>query len=66
MKKLKNFSKKCSKVFLKNNKGQGMVEYILLMVVIIALVTIFKDPIKTAVSDKVNSLKDSISGFTGN
>jgi Flp pilus assembly pilin Flp len=61
----RSFLKKFSKDVLKNNKGQGMVEYILLMVVIVALVTIFKDPITRVVKDKVGSLSDSISGFTG-
>jgi Flp pilus assembly pilin Flp len=32
--------------FVKNQKGQGMVEYVLLLVVIIGLVMAFKKPIK--------------------
>jgi|JI61114BRNA_FD_contig_31_7469512_length_451_multi_4_in_0_out_0_2 Flp pilus assembly pilin Flp len=61
LKKLKSFSKR----LLKNNKGQGMVEYILLLVVIVAIATIFKTPITNAVSEKVNSLKESIGNFSG-
>lgn len=62
MKSLKNFSKK----LLKNQSGQGATEYILLVVVIIALVAAFKEPIKRAISEKTNSLKDDITGFNGN
>ncbi len=43
--------KKNSK-FLKNQKGQGMVEYVLLLVVIIGLVMAFKKPI----TDKFNQV----------
>ncbi|OYZ18664.1 MAG: hypothetical protein B7Y39_13190 [Bdellovibrio sp. 28-41-41] len=38
--------------FLKNQKGQGMVEYILLLVVVIGLVMAFKKPI----TDKFNEI----------
>lgn len=38
--------KKVKHKFLKNEKGQGMVEYILLLVVIIGLVVAFKGKIK--------------------
>lgn len=38
--------------FLKNQKGQGMVEYILLLVVVIGLVMAFKKPI----TDKFNDV----------
>lgn len=61
MKKLTGFSKK----LLKNEGGQGMVEYILLLVVIVAIVMLFKGQIKTAVEGKVSELKDAISGFSG-
>lgn len=43
--------KKNSK-FLRNQKGQGMVEYVLLLVVIIGLVMAFKKPI----TDKFNEI----------
>lgn len=46
MKKMKKGKMK----FLKNQKGQGMVEYVLLLVVIIGLVFAFKKPI----TDKFN------------
>ncbi|AHZ85768.1 Flp1 family type IVb pilin [Bdellovibrio bacteriovorus] len=62
MKKFKNFSKK----LLKNESGQGATEYILLLVVVVALVVIFKDRIKTAMEEKVGSLASDITGFSGN
>lgn len=61
MKKFKNFSKK----LLKNKSGQGATEYILLLVVVVALVVLFKDKIKSAMDSKLNDLNSSISGFTG-
>lgn len=62
MKKFKNFSKK----LLKNESGQGATEYILLLVVVVALVVIFKDKIKSAMEEKVGSLASDITGFSGN
>jgi Flp pilus assembly pilin Flp len=56
MKKFKNYSKK----LLKNNAGQGATEYILLLVVVVALVVMFKDQIKTTMQDKINDLKGAI------
>lgn len=51
--------------FLKNEKGQGMVEYILLLVVVVAIVAIFKDKIKSAVDSKVSDLGQKINDFKG-
>ena len=62
MKKFKNFSKK----LLKNERGQGATESILLLVVVVALVVIFKERIKTAMEEKVGSLASDITGFSGN
>lgn len=56
MKKLKNFSKN----LLKNRSGQGATEYILLLVVVVALVLMFKDQIKTTVSSKISELQNMI------
>ncbi|WP_374029508.1 Flp1 family type IVb pilin [Bdellovibrio bacteriovorus] len=56
MKKFKNFSKK----LLKNKSGQGATEYILLLVVVVALVLMFKDQIKTTVSGKISELQGMI------
>lgn len=56
MKKFKNFSKK----LLKKESGQGATEYILLLVVVVALVLMFKDKIKTTVDGKIGELQGLI------
>lgn len=48
----------------KSQSGQGMTEYILLIVVVIGIATVFKEPIKRAVSGKMQSVEGSIQGFT--
>lgn len=53
------------KEILKDESGQGMSEYILLVVVIVAIAVIFKDRIKSAVQNKVNNLGEQIEGFSG-
>ncbi|MEN0058449.1 MAG: Flp1 family type IVb pilin [Bdellovibrio sp.] len=60
--KFKNFSKK----LLKNRSGQGATEYILLLVVVVALVIMFKDQIKTTVNSKIGELQGMIGSVTGN
>lgn len=54
--KFKNFSKK----LLKNQSGQGATEYILLLVVVVALVIMFKGQIQSTVSGKIEELKGMI------
>ncbi len=61
MKRLKKLMPK----FLKNEKGQGATEYILLLVVVVAIAMIFKDKIKSAVDQKTTQLSESINSFTG-
>lgn len=61
MKKFKSFSKN----LLKNKRGQGATEYILLLVVVVALVMLFKEKIKTTMDGKLTELSDKISGFQG-
>ena len=56
---MKSLKKKSKRLF-RNEKGQGMVEYILLLVIVVALVSIFKDNIKQTVTDKITSLKEMI------
>lgn len=58
--KLKKFSKK----LIKSNKGQGMVEYILLLVVVVGLVFAFKGKIKAAFDQRVGAVEDGMSNFT--
>jgi Flp pilus assembly pilin Flp len=55
--KFKNFSKK----LLKNQSGQGATEYILLLVVVVALVMAFKGKIMSIMSSQVDALGSSIS-----
>lgn len=59
MNKLRKFSKN----LIKNNKGQGMVEYILLLVIVVGLVLAFKEPIKKAVGGRVGAVEDSMNNF---
>ena len=56
MKKFKNFSKK----LLKNQSGQGATEYILLLVVVVALVIMFKGNLQTTVEEKIGELQGRI------
>lgn len=56
MKKFKNFSKK----LLKNQSGQGATEYILLLVVVVALVIMFKGKIQSTVEEKIGELQGMI------
>jgi len=60
--KFKNFSKK----LLKNKSGQGATEYILLLVVVVALVMLFKDKIRATMDGKIGELSNSIQSFSGN
>lgn len=48
---MKNYLKKKKQNILKNNKGQGMVEYILLLVVVIGIVFMFKGKIQKMFND---------------
>ncbi|MBX3041944.1 MAG: hypothetical protein KF789_14655 [Bdellovibrionaceae bacterium] len=63
MNKFKQFSKR----LMKNKSGQGMVEYILLLVVVVAIVVLMKDKLSTYVSgDMFNSLTEKIGGVMNN
>lgn len=63
MKKLKSFSKR----LMKNNKGQGMVEYILLLVVVVAIVMAVKPIFSSYVQgDLFENLKAQIGGVFSN
>lgn len=48
-----------------DESGQGATEYILLLVVVVALAMMFKDSIKSALSSKLEELSKSIGSFTG-
>jgi len=51
---------------LKNESGQGMTEYILLIVVVVALAYLFKDKIKQAVGQKTEQVGNDITNFSAN
>ncbi len=54
--KFKSFSKK----LFKNERGQGATEYILLLVVVVALVMMFKNQIKQTMEGKLGDLQGMI------
>lgn len=57
MKKLKSL-----KSVLKNTRGQGMVEYILILVVVVAIVLAVKEPLKNYVTgDLMEKLRNASS-----
>ena len=51
---------------IEDESGQGMTEYILLVVVIVALVILFRTQITQAVQGQIQNLSTQISSFTGN
>ena len=53
-----------TKNLLRNEKGQGMVEYILLLVVVIGLVLAFRKQIADVVKGKTGEVGDSINTFS--
>lgn len=59
MKKIKEISKK----LIQDESAQGATEYILLLIVVVAIAMMFKDQIKSAVGNKLGELEGMISGF---
>ncbi len=53
------------KKLMKDESGQGATEYVLLVVVVVALVMLFRDRIYSALSDKLGTLANDIGSFTG-
>jgi Flp pilus assembly pilin Flp len=49
----------------KDQSGQGATEYVLLVVVVVALVVLFRDRIQAALGEKLGQLASDITGFTG-
>lgn len=60
MKLLSNKRNTIRKNMLKNKRGQGATEYILLLVVIVGLVMMFGPRIKSAMEKKVGNLESSM------
>lgn len=50
----------------KDESAQGATEYILLLVIVIAIAAAFKEPIMTAVREKLGQVSGDITGFNGN
>ena len=59
MKKLKNFATG----LWKDESGQGMAEYVLLIVVVLTVAFMFKDKIKGMVEKKLNEVQGSMDSF---
>ena len=59
MKNIKNFIKR----LIKDESGQGATEYILLLVVVVAIAMLFRDRIQAIVSQKVTEVGNQIGTF---
>ncbi len=59
MKNIKNTFKN----ILRDESGQGATEYILLLVVVVAIAMLFKDQIMGVVRSKLESISGNIQGF---
>ena len=64
MKRLKQIKKKFFGI-TKNQRGQGATEYILLLMVVVAIAFMFKGQIQSAVNSKLGELSGEIGRFTG-
>ena len=64
MKILSNLRNRMRKNVIKNERGQGATEYILLLVVVVGLVLAFGGKIKTAFNDKVGELTGKMGEVT--
>ena len=60
---MKKFSNFC-KTFLKDESGQGMAEYILLLVIVIGVVLLFKGQFTQIISGKISDISSGMSGIT--
>lgn len=59
MNNLKNLFKR----LIKDESGQGATEYILLLVVVVAIAMLFKDQIMKVVGDKMSQISGNIGSF---
>lgn len=55
--------KKIFKNLLRDESGQGATEYILLLVVVVAIAMLFRDRITAIVTEKINQVGGAIGGF---
>lgn len=64
MKVLKKIGSKLRfKEFLADESGQGMTEYILLVVVVLGLAMLFKNKIRAAIDGKMGEVDKGLQGF---
>lgn len=61
MKKIKEISKK----LIQDESAQGATEYILLLIVVVAIAMMFRERITEAVRGKLSDLSNSIGSFSG-
>lgn len=61
----KNKSKKQKEGFLKDNRGVGVIEVVLILVVLIGLVLIFKDQITAVVSNALSNISGDAGSIMG-
>jgi len=61
---MKKFAQRVKSAFL-DESGQGATEYILLLVVVVALVIMFKGKIRAAIGEKLDELEGNIQSFKG-
>lgn len=52
------------KSMIKDQRGQGATEYILLLVVLVGIVMAFKDPLMNAIRGKAEQVSSDIEGFS--
>lgn len=62
---MKKFAQRIVNAF-KDESGQGATEYILLLVVVVAVVLMFKDKIKQILTDKLQALEGAVQSVTPN
>lgn len=60
MKNVKSFFKR----LWKEESGQGATEYILLLVVVVAVAMLFRDQIQEAVNDRLGQLRGQLDSFS--
>ena len=60
---MKKFNK-VFKNFIKDEGGQGMAEYILLLVIVIGVVLMFKSQFKDILNEKIKSVADGMGQVT--
>lgn len=54
------------KNLIKDESGQGTTEYVLLLVVLVAIAMLFRKQIQSIIGDKIEEIKSAIGGFTVN